>query len=100
MNRKQFLGAALAVLVSSTLSFGQTTSNESTQCTATTKQNVQCKNVVKDNSELCYLHNPHYVKKSESTTVICSGITKSGNNCKRKTKNASGLCYNHEVKKD
>ena len=100
MNRKQFLWAALAVLVSSTLSFGQTTSNESTQCTATTKQNVQCKNVVKDNSELCYLHNPNYVKKSESTTVICSGITKSGNNCKRKTKNASGLCYNHQTKKD
>ena len=97
MNRKRFLGTALAVLVSSTLSFGQTTSN---QCTATTKQNVQCKNVVKDNSELCYLHNPNYVKKSESTTVICSGITKSGNNCKRKTKNASGFCYNHQTKKD
>ena len=92
MNRKQFLGAALAVLVSSTLSFGQTTS---TQCTATTKQNVQCKNVVKDNSELCYLHNPNYVKKSESTTVICSGITKSGNNCKAKTKHISGKCHHH-----
>ena len=93
MNRKRFLGAVIAVLVSSTLSFGQTTS---TQCTATTKQNVQCKNVTKDNSKLCYLHNPNYVKKSESTTVVCSGTTKSGNNCKRKTKNASGLCYNHK----
>ena len=93
MNRKQILGAALAVLVSSTLSFGQTTS---TQCTATTKQNVQCKNVVKDNSELCYLHNPNYVKSCDSAAVICSGTTKAGNNCKRKTKNTSGLCYNHK----
>ena len=93
MNKKQILGAALAVLVSSTLSFGQTTS---TQCTATTKQNVQCKNVVKDNSELCYLHNPNYVKPSKNATVTCSGTTKAGNNCKRKTKNTSGLCYNHK----
>ena len=92
MNRKRFLGAALAVLVSSTLSFGQTTS---TQCTATTKQNVQCKNTSKDNSKLCYLHNPNYVKSSDSATVVCNGTTKAGNNCKRKTKNASGFCYNH-----
>ena len=93
MNRKRFLGAALAVLVSSTLSFGQTTS---TQCTATTKQNVQCKNTSKDESKLCYLHNPNYVKTSKKTTVVCSGTTKAGNNCKRKTKNASGFCYNHK----
>ena len=95
MNRKRFLGAALAVLVSSTLSFGQTTS---TQCTATTKQNVQCKNTSKDNSKLCYLHNPNYVKSSDSATVVCNGTTKAGNNCKRKTKNASGFCYNHNKK--
>ena len=93
MNRKQFLGAAIAVLVSSTLSFGQTTSP---QCTATTKQNVQCKNDSKDDSKLCYLHNPNYVKPSKNESVICSGTTKTGNNCKRKTKNTSGLCYNHK----
>ena len=98
MNRKRFLGAALAVLVSSTLSFGQTTSNESTQCTATTKQNVQCKNVVKDNSELCYLHNPNYVKPSDKVTVVCNGTTKAGNKCKNKTKNTSGLCHLHNKK--
>ena len=94
MKRKQFLGAALAVLVSSTLSFGQTTSN---QCTATTKQNVQCKNVVKAKSGLCHQHDPNYVKVDKlTTTVVCNGTTKAGNNCKRKTKNASGLCYNHK----
>ena len=97
MNRKQFLGAALAVLVSSTLSFGQTTS---TQCTATTKQNVQCKNVVKDNSELCYLHNPNYVKPSDKVTVVCNGTTKAGNKCKSKTKNLNGFCHNHQPKND
>jgi len=91
MNRKRFLGAALAVLVSSTLSFGQTTS---TQCTATTKQNVQCKNLTSQD-DLCYLHNPNYVKSSDSAAVVCNGTTKAGNNCKRKTKNASGFCYNH-----
>ena len=92
MNRKQFLSAGIALLVSSTLCFGQTTS---TQCTATTKQNVQCKNATKQDN-LCYLHNPNYVKTSDSATVICSGTTKAGNNCKRKTKNTSGLCYNHK----
>ena len=91
MNKKQFLGAALAVLVSSTLSFGQTTSN---QCTATTKQKVQCKNIV-SKGDLCHLHDPNYVKKTDFPAVLCEGTTKSGNNCKRKTKNTSGLCYNH-----
>ena len=92
MKRKQFLGAALAVLVSSTLSFGQTTSN---QCTATTKQNVQCKNNVNDESKLCYLHNPNYVKAKTKSTTVCSGTTKSGRNCKNKTKDLSGKCHNH-----
>jgi len=93
MDRKQFIGAALAVLVSSTLSFGQTTSN---QCTATTKQNVQCKNNTSDSTKLCYLHNPNHVSKSDSEVVICSGITKTNNKCKNKTKNTSGLCYLHK----
>ena len=95
MNRKQFLSAGIALLISSTLSFGQTTSN---QCTATTKQNTQCKNTFKDNSKLCYLHNPNYVKKSDTKTVICSGTTKTGNNCKNKTKNVNGLCHLHTNK--
>ena len=97
MNRKRFLGAALAVLVSSTLSFGQTTS---TQCTATTKQNVQCKNTSKDESKLCYLHNPNYVKSSDNKAVVCNGTTKASNNCKNKTKNTNGLCHLHTTKKD
>ena len=81
---------SVAALLIASASFAQ-----STQCTATTKQNVQCKNLTSQN-DLCYLHNPNYVKSSDSATVICSGTTKSGNNCKRKTKNASGLCYNHK----
>ena len=95
MNRKRFLGAALAVLVSSTLSFGQTTS---TQCTATTKQNVQCKNNTSDESQLCHLHNPNYVTKNDNKTVICNGTTKAGNNCKNKTKNTNGFCHLHNKK--
>ena len=96
MNRKQFIGAAIAVLVSSTLSFGQTTSN---QCTATTKQNVQCKNTSKDSSNLCYLHNPNYVKNNSESTQ-CNGTSKSTNQqCKRKTKHSSGFCQSHRKNK-
>ena len=97
MNRKQFIGAALAVLVSSTLSFGQTTSNEKNKCTATTKKNVQCKNISKDSSGLCYLHNPNYVKKNNNESAQCKGISKSTNlQCKRKTKCESGFCQSHK----
>ena len=75
------------------------TSFAQTQCTTMTKQNVQCKNTVKV-GELCYLHNPNYVKASDKCeTVICSGTTKSNNKCKVKTKNCDGLCRHH-TKKD
>ena len=83
------LTLSVAALTIAMMSYGQT------QCVETTKQNVQCKNVTKQDS-LCYLHNPNYVKSSDSVTVVCTGTTKAGNNCKRKTKNASGLCYNHK----
>ena len=79
---------SVAALTIAMMSYGQT------QCKGLTKDSVQCKNTAK--VELCYLHNPNYVKTSDSATVICSGTTKSGNNCKRKTKNTSGLCYNHK----
>ena len=80
---------SVAALTIAMMSYGQT------QCEGVTKDNIQCKNITKQGN-LCYLHNPNYVKSSDSATVICSGTTKSGNNCKRKTKNASGLCYNHK----
>ena len=80
---------SVAALTIAMMSYGQ-----STQCKELTKDSVQCKNTTK--VELCYLHNPNYVKTSDSATVICGGTTKSGNNCKRKTKNTSGLCYNHK----
>jgi hypothetical protein len=83
------LTLSVAALTIAMMSYGQT------QCVETTKQNVQCKNVTKQDN-LCYLHNPNYVKSSDSATVVCTGTTKAGNNCKRKTKNASGLCYNHK----
>jgi len=66
-----------------------------TQCTSLTKSNNQCKNTVKQ-GELCHLHDPNYVKPSETTTVICSGTTKSNAPCKNKTKNAGGLCHLHK----
>ena len=80
---------SVAALTIAMMSYGQ-----STQCKGLTKDSVQCKNATK--VELCYLHNPNYVKTSKTTTVVCNGTTKKGNNCKRKTKNASGFCYNHK----
>ena len=74
------------------------TSFAQTQCSATTKLNVQCKNTVKT-GELCYLHNPNYVKPSDKCkTVICSGTTKKNEKCKVKTKNCDGLCRFHTKK--
>ena len=66
-----------------------------TQCNGITKNNIQCKNVVKDSSGLCYTHDPNYVKKTDNKTVICSGTTKKNQPCKNRTKNLSGKCHNH-----
>ena len=87
------LKLSVAALLIAGTSFAQT------QCVALTKDSIQCKNTVKV-GDLCHLHNPNYVKKSDKcATVICSGTTKSGKNCKNKTKNCEGLCYLH-AKKD
>ena len=85
------LTLSVAALSIAMMSYGQT------QCKSLTKDSVQCKNVSKS-SDLCYLHNPNYVKPSETLTVVCNGTTKTGNKCKRKTKNANGFCYNHNKK--
>ena len=56
---------------------------------------IPTRNTVK-NGNLCYLHNPNYVKVVDNTTsVVCSGTTKSNNPCKNKTKDSSGLCHHH-----
>ena len=68
-----------------------------TNCQGLTKDSVQCKNTTKQGN-LCYLHNPNYVKRSNNKTVICNGITKSGNKCKNKTKNSNNLCHLHNKK--
>jgi len=71
-------------------------SAQSVKCNGITKSNNSCKNNTIDTSGLCYLHNPNYVKKVDTTTsVICSGTTKSNNPCKNKTKDSSGFCHLH-----
>ena len=84
---------SVAALTIAMMSYGQT------QCKGLTKDSIQCKNAVKT-SDLCYLHNPNYVKKTNTKPVVCSGTTKAGNNCKNKTKNSDGLCHLHTTKKD
>jgi len=91
------LTLSVAALTIAMMSYGQT------QCEGLTKDSVQCKNTTKyalnsgkTKVQLCYLHNPNYVKPSENTTVVCSGTTKNGKNCKNKTKSTKGLCHNHK----
>ena len=81
------LTLSVAALTIAMMSYGQT------QCKGLTKDSVQCKNTTK--VELCYLHNPNYVKQIEKTTVICNGTTKKGKDCKNKTKDSSNLCHLH-----
>ena len=66
-----------------------------TNCQGLTKDSVSCKNTVKS-GDLCYLHNPNYVKTEETKSVICSGTTKSNKPCKNKTKDVSGFCHHHK----
>ena len=66
-----------------------------TQCNGLTKDSVQCKNVTKSESKLCYLHDKMYVK-DDKMSQKCKGTTKKNKSCKNKTKNESGLCYRHE----
>ena len=80
---------SVAALTIAMMSYGQT------QCNGLTKDSVQCKNTTKSVSELCYLHNPNYVKAVTKSATVCSGNTKSGRNCKHKTKHSSGLCHHH-----
>ena len=88
MNKLKLL--ALGLVVAGGLSA------QSVKCDGITKSNNSCKNNTVDTSGLCYLHNPNYVKKVDSTiSVICSGITKSNNPCKNKTKDSSGYCHHH-----
>lgn len=83
---------SVAALLIAGASFAQT--NKSTQCTALTKKDVQCKNSTKQGN-LCYLHNPNYVKTEETKSIVCNGITKSNKPCKNKTKDVSGFCHHH-----
>jgi len=88
------LTLSVAALTIAMMSYGQT------QCKELTKDSIQCKNNTKAKNSLCYLHNPFYISKTKTITVICNGITKTGNKCKNKTKNESGLCHNHIIKQD
>ena len=94
------LTLSVAALTIAMMSYGQT------QCEGLTKDSVQCKNTTKyalnsgkTKVQLCYLHNPNYVKPSKDAALVCTGTTKVGKNCKNKTKNTNKLCHLH-AKKD
>jgi len=80
---------SVAALTIAMMSYGQT------QCNGLTKDSVQCKNATKTKVKLCYLHNPNYVKSTNSETTICGGVKKNGGKCSLRTKHSSGLCHHH-----
>ena len=88
--RKSLLTIALFTTLS-----GFAQDNNAYRCKGITKAGVQCKTSVKEGVNLCWRHDPNYVKKVEVQAVICSGTTKSGNPCKVKTKHSSGICHHH-----
>ena len=88
------LTLSVAALTIAMMSYGQT------QCKGLAKDSVQCKNITKTKVELCYLHNPNYVKSNKVVSVICNGTTKKNIPCKNKTKNTNGKCHLHGGKKD
>ena len=88
------LTLSVAALAIAMMSYGQT------QCEGLTKDSVQCKNITKTKIELCYLHNPNYIKSNKVVSVICNGTTKKNIPCKNKTKNTNGKCHLHGGKKD
>ena len=67
---------------------------QSDTCQSLTKDSVQCKNTTKQGN-LCYLHNPNYVKNVDTKAVFCNGVTQKNNPCKNKTKDSSGFCHLH-----
>ncbi len=81
----------IGIIFMSVVGFSQT------RCNGLTKDSVQCKNITKSKTKLCYLHDKNY-KKDDKKSHICKGTTKKNKKCKNKTKNTSGLCYRHEKK--
>jgi hypothetical protein len=90
--RKTLIMAALFATVSG---FAQ-----NTQCKGITKANAQCKIILKTGTELCWRHDPNYVKKVVKASTVCTGTTKAGNNCSLRTRDVSGICHHHRIKKD
>ena len=64
-------------------------------CGAKTKSNTECKARVKVMGMKCHQHDPNYVKKPESPSVVCKGTKKDGNACTLRTKHESGYCHHH-----
>ena len=94
MNRKIFLRTVLCASLTVPF-FANSQGTIGEQCKGTTKTNQQCKNIVDNESGLCYLHDPNYIKKEETQSVVCSDTTQAGNPCKVRTKDESGVCHHH-----
>ena len=83
-----------AVLLMPMAMFAQT---DRIQCTDSTRNNTQCKNVAVIGRNICWQHDSTYVKPVALDAVVCSGATKAGDACKNKTKHVSGTCYHHRL---
>jgi len=88
--RKSLLTVALFTTLSG---FAQETN--AYRCNGITKAGVQCKTSVKSSTQLCWRHDPNYVKKVIAASTICTSKTKVGLPCKVKTRHESGVCHHH-----
>ena len=82
----------IASIFASTSLFAQ-----NTQCISKTKAGDRCLLTVNAN-DLCWRHNPEYVKKASNPTVVCSATTKANAKCKQKTSHPSSICHHHRPK--
>ena len=88
--KKSLLTIALFTAMSG---FAQQT--DAFRCKGTTKANVQCKISVKVGTELCWRHDPNYVKKVIAASTICTSKTAINTPCRMRTRHESGVCHHH-----
>ena len=84
----------ITIAIFATLSgFAQET--DAFRCKGITKAGNQCKISVKSGTELCWRHDPNYVKKVVAASTVCTSKTAVGLPCKVKTRHESGICHHH-----
>lgn len=81
--------------------YSSKTTSPGQQCKGQTQKGRRCKNITRNESQYCYLHEGQIKGESgestskRSTSVRCSATTNDGTRCKRKTKSVNGKRWQH-----